>query len=607
MVKSDPSLTQCHECRLSVEANALSSHYLESSDNASAAAECQHCNMMLPNPCSLAAHGRIHEKSKPFICPECSKAFQTWSGETQSGKLYSGKNQNSFVHTNLFPVFHNHVQTSCLHEARVLSLTCRLCLRHDPSDEPAAAVLHHDFLGHMFRSHTKLLYKCTGCAKAFDSKTAIYAHRDEHHGDASGDGSDRIVADFSLLYKATWLPSNHGGNIFSSRQAYEKRLEVVSRKWKRRFGFRCLSCHTVFSAREELESHNTIWCHMQVRCNILDSAQQASIDLSRIHAVLQNNNGVSIPRLNGKSATALFPCEAESKWVDKEKVLEAKLEEIRKMCPQKCSHCDEMLSLLRAHFASHGKDEVATEGPETVATSEDSKKELASPADPPPPKKVLRSRHDKSAAPSWSKVLDSATPLGPIAAAEVRRTTRSATEAIPAAEVTADRQRARQPEIKKEANDRKQSSNPLKLEPMSPSSTPPLTTDSPPVKKKAVSKSKPSLSGPVPFVESLGKDIPSQVREIYQGSALVMHNIAISFQRNLLKINRLDNKALAVGCSVKTSRAAADREHGTRGGAFSCDLCKFVTDTQISFEAHILIHKVCALGTFIGLKRPFNL
>ena len=86
-----------------------------------------------------------------------------------------------------------------------------------------------------------------------------------------------------------------------------------------------------------------------------------------------------------------------------------------------------------------------------------------------------------------------------------------------------------------------------------------------------------------------------------------MHDIAISFQRNLLKINRLDNKALAVGCSVKTSRAAADRDHGTRGGAFSCDLCKFVTDTQISFEAHILIHKVCALGTFIGLKRPFNL
>ena len=81
IVKSDPSLTQCHECRLSVHANALIGHYLDSADNASAATECQECNMMLPNKCSLAAHGRIHEKTRPFVCPECACVFQTFSGE----------------------------------------------------------------------------------------------------------------------------------------------------------------------------------------------------------------------------------------------------------------------------------------------------------------------------------------------------------------------------------------------------------------------------------------------------------------------------------------------------------------------------------------------
>ena len=166
----------------------------------------------------------------------------------------------------MLPVFQSHVQTSCLHEARVLSITCRLCLRQDPSNEPAAAILQRDFLAHMFQSHTKLLYKCTGCAKAFDSKTAIYTHRDEHHGDACARGSDRIEADFSLLYKAPWLPSDKGGNLFSSRQSYEERLGIISRKWKRRFGFRCFSCRTLFAAREELESHNPTWCHMQVSC-----------------------------------------------------------------------------------------------------------------------------------------------------------------------------------------------------------------------------------------------------------------------------------------------------------------------------------------------------
>ena len=228
-----------------------------------------------------------------------------------------------------------------------------------------------------------------------------------------------------------------------------------------------------------------------------------------------NGNGSSIPRLNEKSA--LFPSVSESKWVDKEKELEAKLEEIRKLCPQKCSHCDEMLSLLRAHFASHRKDGGTTEGPETVALSDEPKQEQA--IVDPPPRKVLRSRPDKSAAPPESKSAsnyDVAASPRPSAAAEIRRTTRSVAEASPTAVVTTDRKRTKQLVLKKEASLRQWSPNPVKPEPMSPSSTPPLTrSDSPPVKKKAVSKSKLPLSGPVPFVESLGKDVPSQVKELF--------------------------------------------------------------------------------------------
>ena len=70
--------------------------------------------------------------------------------------------------------------------------------------------------------------------------------------------------------------------------------------------------------------------------------------------------------------------------MDREKELDAKLEEIRKLFPQKCAHCYEMLSLLRAHFASHLEDEGATKRPETFAPSED--RSLVTPFDPPPPK-----------------------------------------------------------------------------------------------------------------------------------------------------------------------------------------------------------------------------
>ena len=65
----------------------------------------------------------------------------------------------------------------------------------------------------------------------------------------------------------------------------------------------------------------------------------------------------------------------------------------------------------------------------------------------------------------------------------------------------------------------------------------------------------------------------------------------------MLRINRIDKKALASGCSVTTTGVSAEGEHGNRDGAFSCNLCKFATDTQISFEAHILIHQVCASCT----------
>ena len=222
----------------------------------------------------------------------------------------------------------------------------------------------------------------------------------------------------------------------------------------------------------------------------------------------------------------LFPSEAESRWVDKEKELERKLEEIRKLCPQKCDHCDEMLSLLRAHFASHGKEERASEEEsEPIAMrDEQPRPEPVTPFEP-PPRKVLRSRTEKvvdtaieSKAVPKEETAASVT-VGPTVAAKTRRTTRSAaaTESTSGAATSpkvdvSDRKKAKEVVIKKDALERVQSPNPVKVEPVSsPSSMPPVTSDSPPVKKKAVTKAKQAHSGPTPFVESLGKDVPSHV------------------------------------------------------------------------------------------------
>ena len=76
--------------------------------------------------------------------------------------------------------------------------------------------------------------------------------------------------------------------------------------------------------------------------------------------------------------------------------------------------------------------------------------------------------------------------------------------------VTTNRAETKQFVIENDKSSRKPNSYPVKPEPTLHSS---LTgKESPPAKRKVVSKIKPSPSGPVPFVESLGKDVPSHVR-----------------------------------------------------------------------------------------------
>ena len=60
---------------------------------------------MLPNMCSRAAHERIHEKLKPFVCPECSTVFQTWSGERDSDRLAFWKGKEGTQYFECFQSF----------------------------------------------------------------------------------------------------------------------------------------------------------------------------------------------------------------------------------------------------------------------------------------------------------------------------------------------------------------------------------------------------------------------------------------------------------------------------------------------------------------------
>ena len=108
--------------------------------------------MALPTPCAARAHERVHSRAAPHTCPECGAVWETWRA------------------------FAAHVQDACHHDARVLALSCSVCLAGNAVGA-SAVIDDDDILSHMYSTHVKLYYKCTSCPKAYDNKAAIYAHR----------------------------------------------------------------------------------------------------------------------------------------------------------------------------------------------------------------------------------------------------------------------------------------------------------------------------------------------------------------------------------------------------------------------------------------------
>ena len=78
-------------------------------------------------------------------------------------------------------MFKHHVQKTCYHENRVLSICCILCTRKNDGAE--VWVDYSNVLAHFYQSHIQLFYKCSACPKAFAEKMAIYDHREKVHTD----------------------------------------------------------------------------------------------------------------------------------------------------------------------------------------------------------------------------------------------------------------------------------------------------------------------------------------------------------------------------------------------------------------------------------------
>jgi hypothetical protein len=154
---------QCMEClQILPSQEALRQHIQPALDPMAAAALdpqllCQLCQRFSPSACSLRAHGRVHTKRPPYVCPECGDEFLTWT------------------------IFKMHLARTCLHDARTLCYYCPCCplppagdvmllLPYHSQSVPAALV------DHLLDQHIRTAWKCSHCSRAFALKEKLRGH-----------------------------------------------------------------------------------------------------------------------------------------------------------------------------------------------------------------------------------------------------------------------------------------------------------------------------------------------------------------------------------------------------------------------------------------------
>lgn len=111
---------------------------------------CAKCQLILPSACSLSAHGRIHDKKPPYVCPECGKDFAEWS------MLFS------------------HMEDVCFHLAKHVRFKC-------PAKKCGKIFAQTTtFSTHFPLQHIAVRFTCDICAETFTSEQLFSEHAPKH-------------------------------------------------------------------------------------------------------------------------------------------------------------------------------------------------------------------------------------------------------------------------------------------------------------------------------------------------------------------------------------------------------------------------------------------
>lgn len=149
--------------------------------------------MMLPNPCAVSAHQRIHKHRAPHVCPECGgiarqASFQTHLEEAclhfarRIGYRCGAASQSFSRGAFQWPL-------TPLVSSRVLSVLCLCPLSLSLSRCSSCQVVFgglNSIKSHIQTAHCEVFHKCPSCPMAFKSSPSAQSHISTQHPALTG-------------------------------------------------------------------------------------------------------------------------------------------------------------------------------------------------------------------------------------------------------------------------------------------------------------------------------------------------------------------------------------------------------------------------------------
>ncbi len=194
-----PWCPECFEvCRTKT---GMLGHFTKSS--ADGVYECNKCLVAVNTKCATVAHIRIHDRLRPFVCPECG---MTIHGERE--------------------IFLKHLKRQCFHFNRFILFDCPKC--------DSKFHIKQTWNEHIRDAHTEVYHKCLACPMAFKGLLNFLSHKEKLHDNK---------ADFKLIAKCPLCDK-----VFNNILRYTNH-HLPDHINKPSVCFKCLPCDKVFNTK----------------------------------------------------------------------------------------------------------------------------------------------------------------------------------------------------------------------------------------------------------------------------------------------------------------------------------------------------------------------